>query len=235
MKFLQLIVIENDITAEQNAALRQDLLRWHEETLARGVGVVVGKPLDSPASARTVRVRDGQVLVSDGPFAETKEFLGGIGIIDCASLEEAIEVTASNPIAALNAIELRPIFDGMDDRHIPAQLDATELQHILFVCVDGIPDTDEVEAQIARDCKAWREQLFQSGTQVVSQPLDDPKMVRVRDGETLVTDGPFVETKEFLAGIDILRCETQEEAIGWAAKHPLAGFHQIEVRGFVDF
>jgi hypothetical protein len=235
MKFLQLIVIENETTQAQDAALREGVLRWHDETVARGVGVVVGKPLDAPTSAKTVRVRDGQVLISDGPFAETKEFLGGIGIIDCASLEEAIEVTARNPIAHINAIELRPISDGMDDRHIPAQIDAAELQHILLVCVDGIPENDEVEAQIARDCKAWREQLFQSGAQVLSQPLDEPKMVRVRDGETVITDGPFAETKEFLAGIDILRCATQEEAIGWAVKHPLAGFHQIEVRGFVDF
>ena len=65
-------------------------------------------------------------------------------------------------------------------------------------------------------------------------PASSATTVRVRDGETLVSDGPFVETKEFLAGIDILKCETLDEAIGWAAKHPIARFHMVEVRRFID-
>jgi hypothetical protein len=73
---------------------------------------------------------------------------------------------------------------------------------------------------------------------VLSQPLaggqENATTVRVRDGQTLITDGPFIETKEFLAGIDLLNCDTFEEAVGWAAKHPIARFHKIEVRRFVD-
>lgn len=234
MKFLQLIVIENDITEAQDAALREGILRWHDDTVGRGIGVVVGKPLDSPSSACTVRVRDGRLLISDGPFAETKEYLGGLGIIDCESLEQALEVTSRNPIAHLNAIEVRPILDGMDDRFVPPQLDAERLRQILLVCVDGVAESDEVEAQIAADSRTWRDELHASGVQVLSQPLGDATMVRVRDGRTLISDGPFAETKEFLAGIDILDCAF-EEAVGWAAKHPLAGLHRIEVRSFVDF
>lgn len=235
MKFLQLIVIENEITAAQDVALRQDLMSWYADTVGRGIGVVVGKPLAAPHSARTVCVRDGEVVVSDGPFAETKEYLGGLGIIDCESLEQALEVTARNPIAHLNAIELRPILDGMDDRLVPELLDAGRLRQILLVCVERAAGSDELQARIARDCRAWRDELHASGVQVLSQPLDDARMVRVRDGRTLISDGPFAQTREFLAGIDILDCATFEDAVGWAAKHPLAALHRIEVRNFVDF
>jgi hypothetical protein len=54
----------------------------------------------------------------------------------------------------------------------------------------------------------------------------------VRDGETLLTDGPFVETKEYLGGIDILNCPTMDEALELAESHPLARFHMVEVRPF---
>ena len=58
--------------------------------------------------------------------------------------------------------------------------------------------------------------------------------MRVRDGQTIVNDGPFIETDEFVGGFDLLNCGTFEEAVGWAAKHPIARFHKIEVRRFVD-
>jgi hypothetical protein len=54
--------------------------------------------------------------------------------------------------------------------------------------------------------------------------------VRVRDGESLLTDGPFVETKEFIGGFDLIDCVGIDEAVGVAAEHPLARFHMIEVR-----
>jgi hypothetical protein len=54
----------------------------------------------------------------------------------------------------------------------------------------------------------------------------------VRDGQILLTDGPFVETKEFLGGFALLSCESRQEAVELAAEHPLASFHMVEVRPF---
>ena len=235
MKFLQLICIENETTEDQNAVMRSEVDGWVQDTIARRVNVT-GKPLDWPGTARTVRVRDGQTLISDGPFADTKEFIGGLDILECESLEQAIEVASKHPVSWFHAIELRRFADGMDGADIPDFIDPSELQQILFVCVDGIAEAPEVEARIARDGEAWRAELESSGVQVLSQPLaaSGSTMVRVRDGETLVSDGPFVETKEFLAGIDILKCDTFDEAVAWAAKHPLAAFHMVEVRSFRD-
>lgn len=74
----------------------------------RGV-MVDGAPLEPVATATTVRVRDGKVTVTDGPFAETKEQLAGFYLIDAANLDEAIEVAGGIPPARVGSIEIRPV------------------------------------------------------------------------------------------------------------------------------
>lgn len=71
--------------------------------------LVSGDALHPTSSATTVRVRDGRVLTTDGPFAETKEQLGGFYILDCEDLDEAIELAAKIPGAKDGSIEIRPI------------------------------------------------------------------------------------------------------------------------------
>ncbi len=233
MKFLQMIVIENDPTDEQSEIMHRDVFPWVEDTIARRINIT-GKPLAEPGTARTVRVRDGGTLISDGPFADTKEFIGGFDLLECESLEQAIEVASKHPVAWFNAIELRPL---RNDGDVPHYIDHTKLQQMLLICIDGVAESPEVEDQIRRDCKVWREQIEASGVHVAGAPIApaaEARTVRVRDGQTLVSDGPFVETKEFVGGFDLLSCETIDEAAAWAAKHPIASFHQIEVRSFRD-
>jgi hypothetical protein len=75
--------------------------------------IVEGKALLNTPSATTVRLRDGKTLSTDGPFAETKEQLGGFYIVECKDLDEAIQIAADIPDAAHGSIEIRPpmIFD----------------------------------------------------------------------------------------------------------------------------
>jgi hypothetical protein len=80
---------------------------WDAEMTARGI-LVGGGFLRPTSSATTVRVRDGQVLVSDGPFAETKEQIAGFCVLECADLDEAIEVASRHPTALIGTFELRP-------------------------------------------------------------------------------------------------------------------------------
>jgi hypothetical protein len=80
---------------------------WMEDMQERGALRAAGG-LRPPAEARTVRVRRRQLLLSDGPFAETKEQIAGFCIIDCASLDEAVEAAARHPAAAYGTIEIRP-------------------------------------------------------------------------------------------------------------------------------
>jgi len=233
MKFLQLICIERETTDEENAVMRNEVEGWVEDTINLRVNIT-GKPLASPDTAKTVRVRHGETLISDGPFADTKEFIGGFDLLDCESIDQAIAVAAKHPVSWFNAIELRPL---RDDDDVPHQIDHKQLQQMLLVCVDGVAADADVEAQVWRDCMAWREQIEQSGVHIAGAPIApaaEARTVRVRDGQTLVSDGPFVETKEFLGGFDLLNCPTFDEAVQWAAKHPIAAIHEIEVRRCVD-
>jgi hypothetical protein len=68
-----------------------------------------GEPLQRETTATTVRVRDGQTLMTDGPFAETHEHLGGYYILNCRNLDEALELAALCPMAQQGSIEVRPI------------------------------------------------------------------------------------------------------------------------------
>jgi hypothetical protein len=79
--------------------------------LGRDPVVTDGSELQDSDAATTVRVRDGETLTTDGPFAETKEQLGGYYIVDCASLDEAIEFAARIPAAERGAVEVRPLVE----------------------------------------------------------------------------------------------------------------------------
>jgi hypothetical protein len=79
--------------------------------LAREPTTVGGDELQDPDTATTIRVRDGETLTTDGPFAETKEQLGGYYLIDCASLDEALEFAARIPAAERGAVEVRPVVE----------------------------------------------------------------------------------------------------------------------------
>ena len=106
MRYLFLICIEPDVElAPELVAVGP----WIKEMTDRNVRLM-GDRLRPESDATTVRVRDGDVLVSDGPFAETRELVGGFDIIDCADLDEAIEIASKHPIARYGAIDVRPIW-----------------------------------------------------------------------------------------------------------------------------
>ena len=77
---------------------------------ARGV-LLGGERLRPSTTASTVKVRDGGVVIADGPFAETKEQIAGFYLIECADLDEAIEVASQVPAAAYGTIEVRPVWE----------------------------------------------------------------------------------------------------------------------------
>lgn len=79
------------------------------ETYARDKVLVVGEALNGVSTATTVRIRGGKVETMDGPFAETKEQLGGFYLFDCENLDEAIRYAAMIPTARHGAIEVRPV------------------------------------------------------------------------------------------------------------------------------
>jgi hypothetical protein len=122
MKFLCLAYEEeralNELSAAEWHALRQETLDY-VDGLRRSGRLIDARPLQSASTAAMVRVRGGKVLVSDGPFAETKEQIGGFFLIEAADFAEAVGIAASWPSARIGGIEVRPIEDHlqMDRRY----------------------------------------------------------------------------------------------------------------------
>jgi hypothetical protein len=114
MRYLLMICTEEQAmfaaTPEEAEASNKAYFAFGEEMTARGV-LQGGERLRPTTDATTVRVRDDEVLTSDGPFAETKEQIGGYYMVDCKDLDEAIEVAAKIPGARTGAIEVRPIWE----------------------------------------------------------------------------------------------------------------------------
>ena len=86
-------------------------IAWIEYLDRRGVTLLDGVRLRPSADATTVQSRNGETLVSDGPFIETKEQIGGFALIECDHLDDAIDVAARHPFAAHGVIEIRPVWD----------------------------------------------------------------------------------------------------------------------------
>ena len=110
------------------------------------------------------------------------------------------------------------------------------MKYMMFVCAAaGVELSPEERVQIGPATEAWVEEMDGRGVRVQGEQLrlvSDATTVRVRDGELLISDGPFAETKEQIAGFDILDCTDLDEAIEVASKHPVAKFGVLEVRPF---
>jgi hypothetical protein len=109
MKFLLLHYVDetNEMDAEERREDQALLASWLEDTIARGVNLQ-GSYLQPSRNAATIRTRDGELLLTDGPFAETKEQIAGFDIIECADMREAIEVASAHPTMRHGTIEIRP-------------------------------------------------------------------------------------------------------------------------------
>ncbi|HEY1738251.1 MAG TPA: YciI family protein [Acidimicrobiia bacterium] len=114
MQYLLIICTEEkamfDATPDEAAASMAEYMAFQEDAGKRGV-LVGGARLRPTTDATTVRVRNGELLTSDGPFAETKEQVGGYYLVDCKDLDEAIELAGKIPGARVGSIEVRPLWE----------------------------------------------------------------------------------------------------------------------------
>ena len=114
MRYLLMICTDEDselaVSPEEAGERLAAYGAWGEEMGKKGI-LRGGERLRPTTDATTVRVRDGETLTSDGPFAETKEQVGGYFLVDCKDLDEAIEVAGKIPGARFGSIEVRPIWE----------------------------------------------------------------------------------------------------------------------------
>jgi hypothetical protein len=106
----QSLALWETLTGDQQRDLGRGHLKLTEEMAESGV-LVVSEGLADPSLARWVSVRDGETIASDGPFAEVKEHLAGFYLIECDSLESAVDWAAKVPDAHLREVEVRPVLD----------------------------------------------------------------------------------------------------------------------------
>ncbi len=110
MQFLMFVCVDTE-PVEPPAGPEGDVEEWVTAMEGRGVRLA-GDRLAHEREAATVRVRKGQVMVTDGPFLETKEILAGFDLLECKDMAEAIEVAAAHPFASRGVMELRPVWAG---------------------------------------------------------------------------------------------------------------------------
>ncbi len=115
MKYMLLICRDEQAWDRLSVTERQQIygetVEVSEELTSRGQ-YLAGHPLHLSSSATSVRVRDGKRLVTDGPFAETREQLGGYMLIEVEDLDEAIAIAARIPLARTSTVEVRPVREG---------------------------------------------------------------------------------------------------------------------------
>jgi hypothetical protein len=210
---------------------------WLEESIRSGVNLQ-GSRLRPTSDATTVRVRHKEVVVTDGPFAESKEQLAGYDVIECENVDEALAWAAKHPTALIGSIEVRPLFGDPPRMQLPEQK-ATTLRYLLVVTVDeSVELSAEEQTRMGPATEDWVAKAEAKGARLYGsrlEPASTAQTVRVLDGQVIVVDGPFAETKEQIAGFDVLECADLDEAIDLAAKHPMARFGALEVRPFWPF
>lgn len=114
MKYACLVYLDGGAIAalseEEGRKLKDDSIEF-DWGVRRAGQLILAQPLQAPESAVTLRVRNGKLATTDGPFAETKEFLGGFFLIDARDMNEALQIATQSPIARFGAIEVRPFLE----------------------------------------------------------------------------------------------------------------------------
>jgi hypothetical protein len=114
MKYVCLVYVDGSamsaLSQEDGTKLTDDSIDFDHEIKRRG-HLILAQPLQPPETAVTVRVRNGKMTSTDGPFVETKEFLGGFFLIEARDLNEAMRLAGDSPMATMGCIEIRPFLD----------------------------------------------------------------------------------------------------------------------------
>jgi hypothetical protein len=237
VKYVAFIGSPGRMPQEAVAVMNRDLPAYLKEMDSRGVRLF-GRELELPETAATVRVRGGETLVTDGPFAETKEHVAGLDLLECADLDEAIEVEAKSPVARFLPFEIRPWDEvrlGPGASAFARGDDSAGQPYLLISWIGGSSAAPVGDQTVMQESDIWRQRLEARGVFVLGNALVGPESattLRFCDGELRLSDGPFLDIQEFIGGIDVLSCADRQQAIELAAAHPIARYHAIELRAF---
>jgi hypothetical protein len=235
MRYMLIHTADPDVAAEWDEKENwASFSSWVQETVRSGVNLQGGR-LRPTADATTIKIRDGELVITDGPYAETKEQVAGYDVLECASLDEAVRWASRHPHSWLGSVEVRALPDSAPDAPLPEPGEG-KVRYMMLVCTD--PAVDPAEFARIEPVEPWVAEMDGRGVRLYGSELEPPgsaRTVRVRDSRAIVTDGPFAETKEQIAGFDVLECADLDEAIEVASRHPMARLGMLEVRPFWPF
>jgi hypothetical protein len=238
------------MSKSEQAAVVEECFAYDEELLRNGHWLEGGQALQSSRTAKSLRLKNGEVIVTDGPFAETKELLGGIGVLEARDFDHAVAILSSHPSLRCGiSTEIRPIDDEKVERQMASAMECGETDRpptdeagttMKFACLgyidqrkwDGKSKSD-FDAMI-QECVAFDEARRRDGqwlSGIKLQGAEAAKTLRWTNDKAMIIDGPFAETKEQLGGAVVLGLNDMNHAIELMSKHPALGFGvTIEVR-----
>jgi len=239
----------NAKSAGQRDAAIEECFRYDDELRKDGHWLDGGQALQGTRTAKTLRWESDKAVMIDGPFAETKEQLGGIGVLEARDMGHAIELILRHPAIRLGPIEIRPVDEEMfqrcqeldakyrnDAAATPsANADAVKFAAIGYGCVaaSNSSDTSASDAMI-EECIAFdvaRRKAGQWLGGIKLQGVETAKTLRAKGDKVVVTDGPFAETKEQLGGVVMLGLTDMNHAVELLSNHPALRYGvTIEVR-----
>jgi hypothetical protein len=235
MRYMLIHTADPDVAAEWDEKENwASFSSWVQETVRSGVNLQGGR-LRPTADATTIKIRDGELIITDGPYAETKEQVAGYDVLECASMDEAVRWAGRHPHSWLGSVEVRALPDSAPDAPLPEPGEG-KVRYMMLVCTD--PAVGPREFARIEPVDPWVDEMNGRGVRLYGSELEPPgsaRTVRVRDSRAIVTDGPFAETKEQIAGFDVLECADLDEAIEVASRHPMARLGLLEVRPFWPF
>ena len=220
-------------------AMEHDIDALNEEMEAKGVRLFAGG-LRPARDAKSLRAQpDGKVLITDGPYLETKEHVGGFWILEAADIDEALAWARKAVVACRAPVEVRAFFRS-DATVLLARKPLEEGVKAQYLAVIYLPDDFDPSAQDAAmegDIDALSKEMEASGVREVFAgglgPASSAKSLRGQpDGKVLITDGPYLETKEHVGGFWILLAADMDEALAWARKGAVVCRASGEVRPF---
>jgi hypothetical protein len=186
-------------------------------------------PLRPESEAARVRVREGRAAVTDGPFAESREVLGGFFAIEAADRAAALELAKRCPWTRAGVVVLRA------GRYLPGPEPSGEPRFLLLYLLDRdapIPDESRIK-QGMKEMRAFTDALAAEGKYLgdgALPPQLPAAQITNHQGRAVVTDGPFAESKEILAGFAFVQAASRAEAIELAERVPHAAWGVVEVR-----
>jgi hypothetical protein len=228
MQYLALLISqERDLTPDERATEMAAYQSFHAQVLST---IRSGDALFPAATGVRITGGPDAPTITDGPFAESAEVAGGYYVFEAENLDDALELARGIPAARHGAIEVRPIFHTVD-----AEWSSSDSQWLALLLEPpasvNIPGTSEWQAEAARH----GEFATAAGDHIVGgAALHEPATattVRVRDGQLLLTDGPFAEGAEIATGFYLLSAADRDEAVKLASMIPASAVELRQMAG----